>query len=206
MKGIEDIKGKYNTFDKVIGNNSKRANIISVCSIAAVLVMGVLLYLNNQKGAYILDNQGDIAFGSKVNENDYFLIEVDNHLRLFYARFFNYDKSNYKEQLDLGLSLGGSSVKRLYETLDSKGWFSQMINHDIISVAYIEDLQTKIVSNNKAQFLAKGVQIIKRGSLEERRHLDIKGIVIKSPNGRIKLKNPHGLLIEDLVVQDNSVF
>lgn len=206
MDGIENIKSKYNTIDKVIEGSVKKSNIISVFSIVAVVVMAVLLYLNNQKGAYVLDNQGDIAFGSKVNENDLFLIEVDNHLRLFYARFFNYDKSNYKEQLELGLYLGGASVKRLYETLEAKGWYSQMVNHDLISTAYIEDIQTKVVSNNVAEFYVKGVQIIKRGDLEEKRHLDIKGIVEKSPNGRVKFKNPHGMLIDNLVVQDNTVF
>ncbi len=206
MDGIENIKSKYNTIDKVIEGSVKKSNIISVFSVTAVIIMAILLYMNNQKGAYILDNQGDIAFGSKVNENDLFLIEVDNHLRLFYARFFNYDKSNYKEQLELGLYLGGVSVKRLYETLEAKGWYSQMVNHDLISTAYIEDIQTKVVSNGVAEFYVKGVQIIKRGDLEEKRHLDIRGVVKKSPNGRVKFKNPHGMIIDNLVVQDNTVF
>ena len=206
MDGIENIKSKYNTIDKVIEGSVKKSNIISVFSVTAVIIMAILLYMNNQKGAYILDNQGDIAFGSKVNENDLFLIEVDNHLRLFYARFFNYDKSNYKEQLELGLYLGGVSVKRLYETLEAQGWYSQMVNHDLISTAYIEDIQTKVVSNGVAEFYVKGVQIIKRGDLEEKRHLDIRGVVKKSPNGRVKFKNPHGMIIDNLVVQDNTVF
>lgn len=206
MDGIENIKSKYNTIDKVIEGSVKKSNIISVFSITAVIIMAILLYMNNQKGAYVLDNQGDIAFGSKVNENDLFLVEVDNHLRLFYARFFNYDKSNYKEQLELGLYLGGASVKRLYETLEAKGWYAQMINHDLISTAYIEDIQAKVISNGVADFYVKGIQIIKRGDLEEKRHLDIKGIVKKSPNGRVKLKNPHGMIIDNLVVQDNTVF
>ncbi|WP_315103274.1 hypothetical protein [Capnocytophaga sputigena] len=206
MDGIENIKSKYNTIDKVIEGSVKKSNIISVFSVTAVIIMAVLLYMNNQKGAYILDNQGDIAFGSKVNENDLFLIEVDNHLRLFYARFFNYDKSNYKEQLELGLYLGGVSVKRLYETLEAKGWYSQMVNHDLISTAYIEDIQAKVVSNGVAEFYVKGIQIIKRGDLEEKRHLDIRGVVKKSPNGRVKFKNPHGMIIDNLVVQDNTVF
>lgn len=206
MDGIENIKSKYNTIDKVIEGSVKKSNIISVFSVTAVIIMAVLLYMNNQRGAYILDNQGDIAFGSKVNENDLFLIEVDNHLRLFYARFFNYDKSNYKEQLELGLYLGGVSVKRLYETLEAKGWYSQMVNHDLISTAYIEDIQAKVVSNGVAEFYVKGIQIIKRGDLEEKRHLDIRGVVKKSPNGRVKFKNPHGMIIDNLVVQDNTVF
>lgn len=206
MDGIENIKSKYNTIDKVIEGSVKKSNIISVFSVTAVIIMAILLYMNNQKGAYILDNQGDIAFGSKVNENDLFLIEVDNHLRLFYTRFFNYDKSNYKEQLELGLYLGGVSVKRLYETLEAKGWYSQMVNHDLISTAYIEDIQAKVVSNGVAEFYVKGVQIIKRGDLEEKRHLDIRGVVKKSPNGRVKFKNPHGMIIDNLVVQDNTVF
>lgn len=206
MDGIENIKSKYNTIDKVIEGSVKKSNIISVFSVTAVIIMAILLYMNNQKGAYILDNQGDIAFGSKVNENDLFLIEVDNHLRLFYARFFNYDKSNYKEQLELGLYLGGVSVKRLYETLEAKGWYSQMVNHDLISTAYIEDIQAKVVSNGVAEFYVKGIQIIKRGDLEEKRHLDIRGVVKKSPNGRVKFKNPHGMIIDNLVVQDNTVF
>lgn len=206
MDGIENIKSKYNTIDKVIEGSVKKSNIISVFSVTAVIIMAILLYMNNQKGAYILDNQGDIAFGSKVNENDLFLIEVDNHLRLFYARFFNYDKSNYKEQLELGLYLGGVSVKRLYETLEAKGWYSQMVNHDLISTAYIEDIQAKVISNGVAEFYVKGIQIIKRGDLEEKRHLDIRGVVKKSPNGRVKFKNPHGMIIDNLVVQDNTVF
>lgn len=206
MDGIENIKSKYNTIDKVIEGSVKKSNIISVFSVTAVIIMAILLYMNNQRGAYILDNQGDIAFGSKVNENDLFLIEVDNHLRLFYARFFNYDKSNYKEQLELGLYLGGVSVKRLYETLEAKGWYSQMVNHDLISTAYIEDIQAKVVSNGVAEFYVKGIQIIKRGDLEEKRHLDIRGVVKKSPNGRVKFKNPHGMIIDNLVVQDNTVF
>ena len=81
-----------------------------------------------------------------------------------------------------------------------------MINHDLISTAYIEDIQAKVISNGVADFYVKGIQIIKRGDLEEKRHLDIKGIVKKSPNGRVKLKNPHGMIIDNLVVQDNTVF
>ena len=52
-------------------------------------------------------------------------------------------------------------------------------------------------------FLAEGIQTISKDGLKQIRKLNIKGKIVKDQ--RIKIKNPHGLKITDLVIVNNDI-
>lgn len=202
---MEKVVNAYNSIDKSLSKFRNLTLIISVGSIIACCFMGYLLYEQSSKDMWAVDKQGDIVSLTKINSNEAFKIEADNMIRMFYSRFFTYDKSNYKEQVELGLYLGGESVKRLYETYVANNWFNTIINNDIIVVSTVKDIQLEVTGSNKAVFLVKGEQELIRHNVKELRSLNIKGTVYAHPNGRVVQKNPHGLKIDNVVILENKV-
>lgn len=202
---MKKIKDTYNTIDTIVNKNNRNSLIISCTSILAVVIMGVFTYKMSQQDLLAVDKDGDIVSLSRTSANEEFRIEADNHVRLFYDRFFSYDKTNYKDKVELGLHLGGNSVKRLYETYNSKNWYASVVNNDmVIESKVIGKIQFEKIDNGY-RFYSKGEQIIKRGELTQRRQLDIKGVVEKSSQGRIEFINPHGMKIENLVITNNNI-
>jgi len=201
---MEKIKGAYNRIDKTLLRFRNLALVISICSLLIALVLGILIVSVSNNNMLLIDKDGDIASAVKINENDYFFIEADNHVRLFYGRFFTYNRDNYKQQIELGLNLCGSSAKRLYETFKEKGWFDAVVNNDYtIESIVLGDVQFQQVSANSILFLAEGIQTISKDGLKQIRKLNIKGKIVKDQ--RIKIKNPHGLKITDLVIVNNDL-
>ena len=211
VAGVEDEKklGKiinayssiYRTFDRNVNTNKT----VVIGAFILIAFMAFLMYENNQKNMYAVDDQGDIVSMYKINSADAFKIEADNTIRMFYARFFTYDKSNWRQQTERGLFLGGASVKTLYETYLASNWYNAVVNNDLIVSSSVDKIEMQVVGNQKANFIAFGKQTISRYGLQEVRNLTIKGLIFAHPNGRVAQKNPHGLIIDNLVIVDNKV-
>lgn len=191
----------YSTFDR----NINTTKTISIGAFLFAAFMGVLMYKNNQKNMYAVDNQGDIVSMYKINSADAFKVEADNTIRMFYARFFTYDKSNWRQQTEKGLFLGGASVKTLFETYSANNWYNAVVNNDLIVSSSVDKIDMEVVGNQQAYFIAYGKQVINRYGLQEVRNLTIKGLISAHPNGRVAEKNPHGLIIDNIVIVDNKV-
>lgn len=204
---MDKIIQSYNSIDKFLNQQKIITIVLGSLSIIGIIIMSFLLFKMSNKDMYAIDNQGDIVSISKISRSQVFAIESDNHVRLFYSRFFSYDKSNYTKRVEMGLYLGGKSVKNLFETYQSKGWYNSIVNNDIIIESYVPDngLKINVVSNNVSQFIAKGIQVIKRDHFTEKRHLEIKGMIYAHPDGRQKIRNPHGLIIDDIVILNNNI-
>ncbi len=201
---MEKIKKTYNTIEKVLDKN-RRITMITVFSSAIVtLIMGCLIYQTSKHNLLAVDKDGDIVSLTRATESELMIVEAENHIRLFYDRFFNYNKSNYKERVESALHLTGKSGKRLYETYRLKNWYNNVINNDLIlTTKIVKDVQFHY-SKGKLTFKVYAVQRISAGNIAEYRHLDIRGRIIKASNGRIRKLNPHGMLIENIVITNNS--
>lgn len=202
---MDNIKQTYNTIDKTL-NRFRWVAIIAIgSSLLLALIMSVFIYKVSTNNMLAIDRDGDIVSAKKVNESEYFEIEADNHVRLFYSRFFTYNRNNYRKQIELGIYLCGESSRRLYETFKQKGWYDAVVNEHLnIESDVIGSVEIKPIGKNKLSFFAKGFQIVSKGELTEKRHLDIKGTINKT--NRIKGKNPHGLEIDDIVIVNNNLF
>ena len=67
----------------------------------------------------------------------------------------------------------------------------------------MEDIEF-LYDNGQLYFYSKGIQKISRGDIVEYRHLDLRGRIHKSTNGRIKKLNPHGMIIDNIVITNNN--
>ncbi|WP_291960206.1 hypothetical protein [Maribacter sp.] len=201
---MEKIIKSYNSIDKVLEKNRKVTLFIISMSFLTCIIMGVLIYRVSKNNVMAVDKDGDIVSLTRTTEAEMLTIEADNHVRLFYDRFFSYNKSNYKQQVELGLHLAGISGKRLYETYNQKQWYSNVVNNDLL-------IQSKVLGdiefsydNGQLYFYSKGLQKISRGEIVEYRHLDLRAKIVKNNNGRIRKLNPHGMIIDNIVILDND--
>lgn len=201
---MEKIIKSYNSIDKVLDKNRKITLFIISMSFLTCIIMGVLIYRVSKNNVMAVDKDGDIVSLTRTTEAEMLTIEADNHVRLFYDRFFSYNKSNYKQQVELGLHLAGISGKRLYETYNQKQWYSNVVNNDLL-------IQSKVLGdiefsydNGQLYFYSKGLQKISRGEIVEYRHLDLRAKIVKNNNGRIRKLNPHGMIIDNIVILDND--
>ena len=201
---MEKIIKSYNSIDKVLDKNRKVTLFIISMSFLTCIIMGVLIYRVSKNNVMAVDKDGDIVSLTRTTEAEMLTIEADNHVRLFYDRFFSYNKSNYKQQVELGLHLAGISGKRLYETYNQKQWYSNVVNNDLL-------IQSKVLGdiefsydNGQLYFYSKGLQKISRGEIVEYRHLDLRAKIVKNNNGRIRKLNPHGMIIDNIVILDND--
>jgi hypothetical protein len=201
---MEQLKNNYNSISKVVNGYRSFALIVVSSSLVLVLFLCFMIYQVSNNKILVVDGQGDILSASKSSEEAVFKIEADNHIRLFYSRFFSYDKTNYKQRVELGLALSGKSAITLYETLKAKGWYDKIINNDLMIESYVQTIQF-YQQDGKDFFQTKGFQKVIRGDITELRNLDLKGSVSKNSSGRVMETNPHGLIINDIAILDNSV-
>lgn len=201
---MEKIIKSYNSIDKVLDKNRRVTLFIISISFITCIIMGALIYQVSKNNVMAVDKDGDIVSLTRTTEADMLTIEADNHVRLFYDRFFSYNKSNFKQQVELGLHLSGISGKRLYETYSDKDWYSNVVNNDLL-------VQSKVLGdiefsydNGQLYFYSKGLQKISRGEIVEYRHLDLRAKIVKNNNGRIKKLNPHGMIIDNIVILNND--
>lgn len=200
---MEGIKKDYNSINKLVNGYRSFALIVFLVSIITSFFLAGLIYQVSQNGIMVVDGQGDILYASKSSESEVFQIEADNHIRLFYSRFFSYDKETFKKQTELGLFLAGKSALNLYETYKSKGWYDNVVTNDLVISSYVQKIQFSSI-NNETHFIAVGFQKITRGNYVENRNLNIKGTIDKKNSGRKMETNPHGLEIDNIVIIDNN--
>lgn len=200
---MEKIKQNYNSINKVVNGYRSFALIISTISLVLAAFLSVMIYQVSQNKILVVDGQGDILSASKTSEEAVFKIEADNHIRLFYSRYFSYDKTNYKQRVESGLSLAGKSAITLYETLKLKGWYDKIINNDLMIESYVQNIKF-YTQDGQLYFQSKGFQKVIRGDVTELRNLDLKGSVSKNSSGRVLEVNPHGMIIDNISIIDNS--
>lgn len=201
---MEKIKNNYNSINKVVNGYRSFALIVVIISLLLSIFLAGMIFIVSQNKIMVVDGQGDILSASKSSEEGVFQIEADNHIRLFYSRFFSYDKTNYKQRVESGLSLAGKSSITLYETLKIKGWYDKIINNDLMIESYVQNIKF-YNQDGQLNFQSKGFQKVIRGDFTEIRNLDLKGTVGKNSSGRVMEINPHGLIIDNISIIDNSV-
>ena len=200
---MEKIKQNYNSINKIVNGYRSFALIIAKISFVLATFLAIMIYQVSQNKILVVDGQGDILSASKTTEEAVFQIEADNHIRLFYSRYFSYDKTNYKQRVESGLSLAGKSAITLYETLKLKGWYDKIINNDLMIESYVQNIKF-YNQDGQLYFQSKGFQKVIRGNVTELRNLDLKGSISKNSSGRVLEINPHGMIIDNISIIDNS--
>lgn len=200
---MEKIKQNYNSINKIVNGYRSFALIISTISFVLATFLAIMIYQVSQNKILVVDGQGDILSASKTSEEAVFQIEADNHIRLFYSRYFSYDKTNYKQRVESGLSLAGKSAITLYETLKLRGWYDKIINNDLMIESYVQNIKF-YNQDGQLYFQSKGFQKVIRGNVTELRNLDLKGSISKNSSGRVLEINPHGMIIDNISIIDNS--
>lgn len=205
---MENLKKDYKTISMLVNGYRMFALLAFFCAIGISIFFGIMIYNVSNNNIMVVDGQGDILSASKTTETEMLSIEADNHIRLFYATYFTYDKLNYKKNIEKALFLSGKSALQLYETLQEKSWFDIVVNNDLKIESYAQDIKIEVDPNVSGllHFKAIGFQKVNRGDQIETRHLDIKGTIQKSPSGRILISNPHGLLLDNLAITNNEIF
>lgn len=201
---MEKIMKTYNTLERVRAKDFRLALIIGLSGFVTTLVMGGMLYHVSKNNMMAVDKDGDIVSLMRTSEDAVRMIEADNHIRLFYDRFFSYNKSNYEQQVELGLHLCGLGGKLLYEAYRDKNWYNSVVNNDLeVESFVVGDIRMEYI-NGVLTFQADGMQRITKGKIVEERKLDITGNIFPSKGGRVAKLNPHGLKIDNIVITDNS--
>lgn len=202
---MKEINKKLFSIDNVL---SKATNIIiislSIAFLSVVLTVSYSFYIYNQTSnkVFVLDGDGDINPATKSNRENQLSAEADNHLRMFYATFFSYDPNNIETQITKGLELGGEDVKTLWKVYTKKNWYNKVKQANIIIESVVD---STFFDFSKSPFRAKvyGRQIRKSGNEQSTYSLNMTCDMIQV--SRVKLKNPHGLLIDNIIIQNEKI-
>jgi len=201
---MKKIKEKIYSTDKAI-NHSKNFVYFALFITFFTALLNILYsyYIFNQTSSniYVIDDGGNISSAMKEDVKTRLEAEADNHLKMFYATFFTYDVTNVNENIKQGLELGGESVKELWKMYLNNNWYDRVKQTNLTVKSTVDS--TFFDFNSKPyRARAYGHQIITNGVVTEKRNLNLDCIL--RTVGRIKGKNPHGLLIDKIVITANA--
>ncbi len=159
------------------------------------------LVSNMQDKVYVLANGKAIeAFAS--NRKDNIPVEARDHIKTFHQLFFELDPDDevIKENIGKALYLGDISVKREYDNLKEKSYYSNIISSNVSQVIRIDsvllDFDHQVI---RFRCIAR-LEIIRATSIVQR-SLVTEGYlrnVNRSDN------NSHGFLIQDWRIVENK--
>ncbi len=153
---------------------------------------------------FIITEDGKAVLVKSVGlrENNYRKPEIINHIKIFHKLFFEVDQYDYESRINESLSLIGNSGRDLYKTLQVNGFFSTMVVNNLEHSILIDSIS---VDDSRLPYTGRfyGKVVVKRTDqeLQKVQPLNTSCVlreVIRSVN------NPHGLLIENLVINQGD--
>ncbi len=141
-----------------------------------------------------LDKNGEVLPLTWVERDENIKIEIKHHLEMFHTCFYQYDRYNWKNQVDRALWLADESVERLFLKREEEGWFNEVTNLGTSQRIILNTDSIKVLGHKEPfEFEVPLTLIIENSSQRNIYQFRSRGQVI-TVNRNYPL-NPHGLLI-----------
>ena len=173
--------------------------ILSVAIVFSGFLFSYQLIADSRKNIYVLDNGVPVL----VKQVDYTMnreLEYKSQIDLFHSIFFTIapDDDYIKSQVKKALYLIDESGNKEYMALKESGFYNQIISSNSIVTVLKDSIN---VNNDKKTFTFYGKEFINRKTQLIERNLITQGHFRDIPRTN---NNPHGVLIENWRILDNS--
>lgn len=144
---MDKILKEYNN----IVRNDRRKNIIVI---GLLLLMGLMIISYSafifkakifvESHRIILDSDGTPRKYHFIDAKTAEEVEAKNHILYFINNFYDFDRWNVESHINNALWISDNSVKELYKSFASKGWYSEIIRQGIKQEAVVDNTQIQI--------------------------------------------------------------
>lgn len=142
--------------------------------------------------AFLIDQRGHVAPLKLTDQFDHVEVEALSHLDIFHRNFYGISMSNYEEQIEKSLWLGGESVDEVYRQKKADGVYNRLVQYGLVQK--ITSITSEVNLSKEPYFFQTRVNFeVLRGDTTDRYELMTTGNLIRIE--RNFPKNPHGLLI-----------
>jgi hypothetical protein len=193
--------------------NYKSANtslkLIAIISLVVSLLFSSVVYFfswkklqESKQMIYILDASGKAYLanekGLDVNTR---VFEYESHVKYFYKLWYEFDEFSYQRNIDEALNFVGACGRELYNEYKEQDLGNILKSKNITASVQIKEVKIDITTTPITGYI-KGTQTIKRlGSLQTR-NMNCTFEIHDVDRSR---QNPHGCIIENWKVVDNSI-
>ncbi|OEK07365.1 hypothetical protein A8C32_18180 [Flavivirga aquatica] len=180
--------------------------IISVSISTGSLVWAFITTNNIKNTAFVLTKDGQAAMmtGVSLSEVDvYRKPEIMNHIKMFHKALWEIDQFNYERRINKALYLSGRSGKQLYQTLQANGHLAKIVTENLTQKIDIDSIKiNEKVTPYQAQLFGK--LRVSRTDQKVESVNDFRAKFVLHNVSRTN-KNPHGLLIENYLLQSKPI-
>lgn len=202
LKSLKDIPASF-----ALAKRSLLYCLIVCILISTGSLFWAFITTNNIKNtAFVLTKDGQAAMmeGIALNKVDvYRKPEIRNHIKMFHKSFWEIDQFNYKRRIDRALYLSGRSGKQLYKTLQANGHLAKLVTENLTQKMDIDSIHI----DDKAipyKAMLYGKLRVSRTDQKVETVNKFKAKFVLHNVARTN-KNPHGLLIENYLLQSKPV-
>lgn len=180
--------------------------IISITISAGSMVWAFVTTNAIKNTAFVLTKEGQAAMmqGIALNEVDEFRKpEIMNHIKMFHKGFWEIDQFNYERRINKALYLSGRSGKQLYQTLQANGHLAKIVSQNLTQSIDIDSVK---IDDRVTPYEARlyGKLRVSRTDQKAETVNDFRAKFVLHNVSRTN-QNPHGLLIENYLLQSKPV-
>lgn len=200
---IDSIKTYRTAFQML----SASMMVIVVVCIIALGGLGFLLFKESQKGyetVWIIDPQTKGAYKAQSvlsSTNPERIFEYKNQVEMFYKNWYEFDQFTYKKNIEKGLTLVANCGKDLYNVYKTQDMQRKLAEKNMKAQVQIDSIFIDM-NSTPVRGVAYAIQKFESPAGMVERHLNSKFIILDL-EGRSE-ENPHGCLIENFMVFDDS--
>ncbi|SHJ40968.1 hypothetical protein [Aquimarina spongiae] len=180
--------------------------LVSIIISVSSLVWAFVTTNTIKNTAFVLTKDGQAAMmkGISLTEVDEFRNpEIKNHIKMFHEGFWEIDQFNYERRINKALYLSGRSGKQLYQTLQANGHLAKIVSQNLTQSIEIDSIK---INDKITPYQAKlyGKLRVSRTDQKAETVNDFKAQFVLHNVSRTD-QNPHGLLIENYLLQSKPV-
>lgn len=180
--------------------------IVSMGISISSLIWAFITTNNLKNTAFVLTKEGQAAMmqGIALNEVDvYRKPEILNHIKMFHKAFWEIDQFNYERRINKALYLSGRSGKQLFKTLQANGHLAKIVTENLTQKIDIDSIK---VNDKLTPYQAQlfGKLRVSRTDQKTESINEFRAKFVLHNVARTN-KNPHGLLIENYLLQSKPV-
>lgn len=202
-------------FDKLtnLATNSKIIKFTVVTSISLIIIGWIstivifITHINNQsQKIYLINSDGSVLTASQIDTSQSRPKEAEAHVRLFIKLFFEVNKLSYVSNYNQSLDLGGSSIRNLYNQLETNGWIKELVSNNYIVAVDIKKIMT---TNSSSPYVVTSeftVSLESEITTSTTYDLSLTFTVRAGSGNNRHLNNPHDMQIDDInVIKWNQI-
>lgn len=151
---------------------------------------------------YVMNEDGNVFNAILSSRSDNIDAEAKNHIKMFHKAFFEFDPEMgvIENNKNIWIYLSDESANLVFNKLSEERFFQNAVASNISSRFELEEMILE-PDGKKINFKVNGIQNLERSTSLVVRNLDTQGTL--RPVKRTD-NNPHGFIIEDFFVIDNS--